>query len=391
MIPRLRLDIGWRDLASALAPVAASASELERQIAAYAPPATHSVAALSVRTLFDALLAETGASPVVMSALTIEDMAKLVRASGRTLDTVDIDIATLASSAEAMSQACASTGAALAVIAHLYGSRSAISPINGPIIVEDCAQAFDGNLRLSDGADVALYSFGPIKPATALGGAVGLFRDAALAERIRQRLAGYPQLPETWFLRRTLKFIGLKILNLRPVYTCLIAGLKLAGRDPDATLGGLARGFSSGKPIAEAVRHRPPRRMLALMARRLRSWKPSPDATPQMLARLAKIATVPGAATGVHRWWLAPILVGAPGDLITALRAKGYDATRGATSMRAITSDDNSPTPQATRLVDTVVYLPKPTNEHEAATLAVAVEIALETGIAGAAPRSALA
>mgnify|MGYP000166768879 CR=1 FL=1 len=41
----------------------------------------------------------------------------------------------------------------------------------GGLIVEDCAQAFDGTLRLPEGIDIALYSFGPIKVATALGGA----------------------------------------------------------------------------------------------------------------------------------------------------------------------------------------------------------------------------
>lgn len=90
MLPRLRLDIGWSDLLSALLPPHAGRMDLEQKIAAYAPADCDPVVALSVRTLFDAILAETGNAPVVMSAVTINDMAQLVHASGRALHTVDI-------------------------------------------------------------------------------------------------------------------------------------------------------------------------------------------------------------------------------------------------------------------------------------------------------------
>jgi len=280
MLPRLRLDIGWLDLLSVLLPTGRSATALEQAIAAHAPPESSAVVALSVRTLYDALLAETENSAVVMSAVTIDDMAALVRASGRELLTVDLGPDTLSPSPETVRAECESSDAGLVLIAQLYGSRADLQPLvaacrkPGRMIVEDCAQAFDGTLRLPEGIDVALYSFGPIKVATALGGAVGLFRDLELAERVRQRLAQYPPLPEIWFVRRTMKFLGLKFLNLTPVYTVLLAVLRLAGRDLDETLGNMARGFGGGQSITHAVRYRPPRRLLALLARRLRNWKP---------------------------------------------------------------------------------------------------------------------
>lgn len=383
MQPRLRLDIGWTDLLSAVAPAGRDADAFERAIAARAPADTHAVTALSVRTLFDAILAETGTRPVVMSAVTIEDMATLTRASGRALRAVDIDIKTLSPTPNAIRAACIGSDAGVVVIAHLFGSRAPTEAIaaacagQGRLIVEDCAQAFDGKLSIAPGADVALYSFGPIKVATALGGAVGLFRNGELADRVRRRLDAYPALPERWFIRRAIKYMGLKILNLVPVYTLLLILLRLVGRDPDEALGSMARGFSAGLPITQAVRRRPPRRLLRLLARRLDTWSPQPDATPNLLQRLSSHLTVPGLTTSPRRWWLAPVLARHPDRLIATLRAAGFDATRGATSMRPIRGDDEPMPDEAARMIASIVYLPKPTSLPIANRLADCVEAAL--------------
>lgn len=391
MLPRLRLDIGWLDLLSAVFPPRGSFADLEREIAAKAPPHTSAVAALSVRTLYDALLAETGNSPVVMSAVTIADMAGLVEASRRALHTVDLGPDTLSPTPEAVRATCEQSGAGLVLVAQLYGSRVDLQPLvaacraPGRLIIEDCAQAFDGDVRLPEDIDAALYSFGPIKVATALGGAVGLFRDAALAKRVQRRLLTYAPLPESWFVRRTIKFLGLKFLNLTPVYTAFLGTLRVAGRDPDRTLGNMARGFAGGQSITDAVRHRPPRRLLALLARRLGNWTPGPDATHWLLDRLGRRLAVPGLGTRPRHWWLAPIVVRDPQSLIEALRRGGFDATTGATSMGVIPDSHGHIAPEAQRMIASIVYLPKPPDAATAMALARSVEQALDGG-ASAAP-----
>jgi perosamine synthetase len=383
MLPRLRLDIGWSDLLSVLFAPVQGAAELEQAITARAPADSTAVVGLSVRTLYDALLAETGHSPVIMSAVTIDDMAELVRASGRDLHTVDLGPDTLSPSPETVQAECGRTNAGIVLIAQLYGSRADLKPViaacqsPGRLIIEDCAQAFDGTLRLPEGIDVSLYSFGPIKVATALGGAVGLFRDPALAERIRQRLARYAPLPESWFVRRAIKFLVLKFLNMTPVYTTLLAALRLARLDPDKTLGNMARGFAAGQSITDAVRHRPPRRLLALLARRLRNWRLRPDGTHLLLERLGTRLTVPGLATRPRHWWLAPVMVHDPKSLIAALRRDGFDATTGATSMGVIRDHQGHIAPEARRMIASIVYLPKPPDPVTATGLAESVELAL--------------
>lgn len=381
MQPRLRLDIGWRDLASIWQPVRRPA-EFDSQIALHAPADVFPVAGLSVRSLFLALLQETSRTrPVAMSAVTVADMAALARTCGCSVRPIDVEMGGLLPTPDAACQACGDdTG--LIVLAHLFGSRGSVEAIAAlcaapdRLIVEDCAQAFDGTLRLSPGADVALYSFGPIKTATALGGAVGLFRDQALAESVQRRMADWPALGDGWLLRRSLKYAALKLIGTPPIFGLFMALLTRLAGDPDAVIGSLARGFA-GRPIHEAVRRRPPPRLLRLLARRLDSWTIPADVTGPVLDRLSRHLTVPGLVARPAHWWLAPVLVPKAERLIATLRSLGYDATRGTTSMRALADESGSTPEVAARLIASVVYLPKPRNAAAAERLNRAVERAL--------------
>lgn len=383
MQPRLRPDIGWRDLASALLPLSRTRADSEAAIANQAAPQLSAVVGLSVRSLFHALLAERGGGrPVAMSAVTIADMANLVRAHGCEVRPVDIDIETLMPAPAVMQAACADD-AGMVVIAHLYGARAPMQPLAdlcrapGRLIIEDCAQAFDGKLSLSAGADVALYSFGPIKTATALGGAIALFHDPALAEAVRRRMADWPTMPDGWFRRRALKYAALKLLATPWLYGLFLAVLSRIVPNTEATLGKMARGFGNDKPIGEAVQYRPPARLLRLLQRRLTNWTPRAETSGELLERLSSRVTVPGIAQRPHHWWLAPILTTDPNGLIAKLRGLGFDATRGTTSMRALADVGGKSPETAARLISSVVYLPKPASSQTASKLAGAVERSL--------------
>lgn len=355
MQPRLRLDIGWRDLISILAPLSAPREALEARVAAFAPDGTTAVIGLSVRTLFDALLAETAAGrPVVMSAVNIEGLARLAAVHGCEVRAVDIDLSTLAPDRGDVGRAA--RGAAMVVLAHLYGRQLPEDRLRRPagvaLLVEDRAQAFDGGLEISPAADVALYSFGPIKAATALGGGIALFHDPDLGGRVAARLDRHRARSEGWFLRRACKYAILKAASAPLIYGRVIDALRLAGRDPDAAIGGMARGFSGDLP--GAVRHAPPLRMLRLLARRLERWGEPAPASEAAARAVSDLASVPGLqARG--RWWVLPIRHRYPDQLVRALRRRGLDATRGATSLRA-----TGEAPAASRLMSEVVYLPVP-------------------------------
>ena len=361
MHPRLRLDIGWGDLGAALGPPRRDA---RARIAAFWPHQA-AVAFLSVRTALDALLQALAIEPgdeIVMSAVNIESMAEVVRARGATIVPVDIDLGTLAPPVDAV-RAAITPRTRMILIAHLFGARVDLARYAAlrsarVLLVEDCAQGWGGDFRGSPDADVSLFSFGPIKRRTALGGAVAAFRDAALAKQCAAIEAAHPAMSDGWFLNRLAKFAVLKLISTPALYGLVLGAIQAATGDAERFVGAIARGFPPGDLIRR-IRFRPPARLLSLLQRRLRG--PHDDgariaAARDLLRQLGVEASFPGAQAPAHHFWLTAILAERPADAVPALRAAGYDVTRGATSLRAIGAN----APNAHRLIDHVLYLPAP-------------------------------
>lgn len=355
MHPRLTLDIAWPDL-------------LWAAFGGDRPEALPEglIEGLSVRTLFDAILSEAAlppGAPVVMSGVNIQNMADLVRLHGLDPHFVDIAPDTLLPEDGALLDAQARTGAKLCLIAHLFGGHSPVEATatlrtRDVCVIEDLAQGFSPQALAAEAAgDIALFSFGPIKRRTALGGALGRFRDPGLAARIRARIETYPPLGDDWFRARARKYLLLKALNHPLPYGLLFRLLKRMGRDPDTAIGGLARGFSGGD-LRHNIRHRPPQRLLQLMARQIaddRDLARRQAVGEAFLARLPVEARIgQAAAHSVH--WLLPVIAANPESLVETLRRHGFDATRGTTSLRAFTSAGA----QASHLVEHIVYPPHP-------------------------------
>ena len=361
--PRLRLDIGWGDLVFALAPAPGDwRADLARL---YQRPA---LPCLSVRTAFDALLQAIEAKPgdeIVLSAINIESMAAVAKAHNVTLVPVDIDVRTMAPSAEAM-RAAITPRTRLILIAHLFGARLSLAPYarvkpDHVLLVEDCAQAWRPGFQPSAEADVSLLSFGPIKRRTALGGAIALFRDVSLADRCAAIEARYAPMSETWFVQRVLKYCVLKVATAPLIYRGVHSLVQAITGDAEKAIGAAARGFPPGELLLR-LRRRPPQRMLKLMHRRLST--PVSDAervaaNRSVLERLPPAMAAIAADTPDHHYWLTPILIDDPGAASDALVKRGYDATRGATSLRAIETDARQ-APNARALMERVLYLPPP-------------------------------
>lgn len=365
MHPRLRLDIGWTDLFAA----------------AFGPPVTHKrmadlgddiqrnwpdrtvVVGLSVRTLFDGILAVLNLpnqAPIVASAINVEGMAQIAKAHGLKLTCVDVSSETLAPEPEAFSETTKNTGAKVGLIAQLYGAKADLASYhprtNGFLLIEDAAQAFAGDFHCGDPiADVTLFSFGPIKRASALGGAVAVFKNATLAAKLREHLYKYQQKSEMWYRLRALKYMALKALNTPVTYGLFWRGLKLLGKDPDKVIASSARGFDSDETPA-AVRFQPPRRMFARIAKQLsraHDWRQRFNAFAELTTTHASWRSLASAA------WLAPMICEQPQRVCSDLRAEGFDATRGATSLRCL---DPLAAPLAAEMLEKIVYLPHPTH-----------------------------
>jgi len=372
---RKRLDIGWSDLAVGLVRtlIAPSPERIQRQVEARWSRSADALACFSVRSGFDLLLATLQLPPkseVLMSAMTIPDMPRIAEHHGLVPVPVDLDLDTLGPNLESLRRSITPASRAM-VAAHLCGGRLNMEPIlavarqHGLFVIEDCAQAFDGRGYTGDpDADVSMFSFGPIKTGTALGGALVRVRDRELRERMRGRQAGRPVQKRRAFLLRLLKYAAFKGLSYPRVYGLLVRAWRAMGRDYDRMVNGSVRGFP-GPDFFDRIRQQPCASLLAVLDRRLRRYDrgrlESRAAKGDRLSRLLgdKVLCAGRAATP-HNSWVFPIVVENPTEVIAALRQAGFDATQGH-SMCVVSPPEDRPrhaAQRATLALAKIVYLP---------------------------------
>lgn len=376
MIPRGPLDISWPDLAyGACAALrsgdrdAAKAEVLER----FGDDPDTGMVCLSVRTGFDLLLdrlALPEGSEVLMSAVTIRDMVSIVREHGLVPVPVDLDPATLAVEPEAL-RAAVSPRTRAVVVAHLFGSWSPLDPVmevareHGLLVIEDLAQSyvFDRH-RGHPGADARLFSFGALKTVTALGGAVVQLRDPDLLARMRAAYAARPLQTGPEFLKRVLRYGFFRALGYRTTFGAFVKLCRLAGTTHEAFIARTSGSFA-GDGLFAKVRRRPSYGQLALLARRLRT------ADPGLLRRRTAAARVvagrmpdverPGSEAPYHTHWVFPVLVSDPDALMRHLWSRGFDATRGGSSLCLVEPPPERPDlkpARACRMMERILFLP---------------------------------
>jgi perosamine synthetase len=374
--PRLQLHIRFSELAASLLSFfyVSNQEKQIREIQSFWKGNQDILVTLSVRTSLDLLLQSLNlpaGSEVLMSAVNIRDMVEVVKRHGLVPVPVDISLDTLAPSLQLL-EALISEKSRVFLVAHLFGSIIDLQPYaqlcqkHNILLVEDCAQAFAGSKYY--GYEEADISFGPIKSCTALGGAVTLIRDKSLAEKMKSFEEQYPCRGEFWFLKRVLKYFGLKLFSTPGIYYYLLAFLRLLDRDLDVVINSLTRGFAQGD-ILSKIRYRPPHRMVELLSRRLRhcntNWFQQRESKARkFLAMLLPEIPGIGNKADYHSFWVFPILVSNPESLMAHLREKGFDATRGNTSLICIEdlrSQDKQPASHpinGKHLIDHVLYLP---------------------------------
>jgi len=372
---RKRIDIGWSDLGAAvlhcLRPFdrAAAQRELERAWSG----AHDALACLSVRSGFDLLLGTLDLPPgseILVSAVTIPDMVRIIREHGLVPVPVDVEIESMAPKLERV-QAAVTPATRAILVAHLCGGRFPVEPLaevasqHGLLLFEDCAQAFAGpGYRGDPAADVSMFSFGPIKTATSLGGALLRVRDRDLLGRMRARQAAYPVQSRPYYLRRLAKFAAMKVGAMRPVLAAIVALWKLLGRDADRMINGTARGFP-GPAFFSMIRRQPSAPLLSLMRRRLRRFDADrlarrTDRGEFLTGYLDGRVTCPGTRTRPHTHWVFPVLADNPGEVIAALGGAGFDATQGQ-SMCVVAPPADRPEldpTEARLMLAKTVYLP---------------------------------
>lgn len=373
MWPAKRLDFDWSDVAAAIRdclgsrPAEDAAFDLEQQWAG-----EEALACLSVRTGFDLLLAALDFPPgseILMSAVTIPDMVRIALHHKLLPVPVDLELETLAPRLDQIEAAITPRTRAI-VAAHLFGSRVPMEPIlqiarrHGLVVIEDVAQSLTGPQdRGHPDSDAALFSFGPIKTATALGGALVRGKDRELLARMRQIAAEYPLQPRMAYLKRVLKYAGFQVGLSRPAYTSIAAVLKATGCDYDRIFANLVRGFP-GPDLIPRLRQRPCASLMGLVARRLSHFNSARlerrgERGHQLAKRLAPRFCLPGHAASEHSHWVVPILADDPPAMIAYLARAGFHATQGRSLCVVPPPPDALLQPStAQRLLGAAVFLP---------------------------------
>ena len=263
MIARKRIDIDWSDLADGLGACVRAKPPHENTFCD-----AESLVCLSIRSGFDLLLGCLGlpaGSEVLVSALTISAMPRILIEHGLVPVPVELDSSPLSVTHEALRDAVTPQTKAI-LVAHLFGSRMDMEPVlafareHHLLVIEDCAQAFVGAaFKGHPESDVRMFSFGPIKTATAIGGAVLFVRDAALREKMQQRQATYPEQSTAGYFRRLLVFGLFKSLLAPGPYSVIIGLSRLSGKNHDEVVTSLGQSFA-GPGFFAKIRHRPDRK-----------------------------------------------------------------------------------------------------------------------------------
>lgn len=375
MIPRKPLDIGLSDLClgAAYCLWQEDRAAIERRTEANWHAGGASMVCLSVRSGFDALLSALNfpaGSEILVSALTIRDMPRIIQAHGLIAVPVDIDIDDLSLSLASLERAVTPRTKAI-LVAHLFGGRMAMAPVvafaknRGLVVIEDCAQAYSADAYCGHpDSDVSLFSFGSIKTATALGGAILRFRDRSLRDLVQRQQERWPVQRRSDFFARIAKYSLLVALAWRPLYTLFVSLCRAAGTSHDHVISARVRGFP-GEDFFAKIRARPSVPLLKLLERRLAHYDRGEIVSRMTVANLAKQLMPqlrrPGAGAAHHSYWLYPILHDRPDELIDFLWRRGFDATQGASSMHVVRPPSDRPWLAATNaevLFAQLLYLP---------------------------------
>ena len=313
---------------------------LTRDVEDYWSSDDDTLATFSVRGGFDlalqAMNLEDG-DEVIFSAINIKGMPKIAKDHGLTGVPLDLDIDHLAPSPEQLERVITPRSKVL-VVAHLFGALLDLDALidvahrNGIIVVEDCAQAFDGQAYPGHPkADLSMFSFGPLKTATALGGGLLRVRDAALLARMRAIQSEYSIQSNKAHFKRLIKFCMFKFATMPSVFGVINKVYRLLGRDYDDAIGEQVRNVAP-QGSAKKFRRRPSAALLHLLKRRLYTFKDGEldvrVARGEQLRRLlAGKVVVPGTDNPHHNYWVFPILADDPQAFIAELKARGFDSS----------------------------------------------------------------
>lgn len=346
----IRMDIRGSDLGIAMASCFRDFDRplvLERLMAQW-PKDKHPLVSLCVRSGLDLFLQAISlprGSEILVSAITHPDMISIIYAHGVCPLPIDVDTASLAPKLDKIREAIGPKTKAV-MVAHLCGSRLALDEMvvlcreNHLYLIEDCAQAYDGAYLGHPETDISLFSFGPLKNFTALGGALACLRDEKILARMNTIQAGYPIQSNGSYARRVLKYGLLHfITSSRSACGATLALIQRFGLDPNQVTRSWTKGYPGPFDMAR-FRQQPATALLAVLGRSLRhadlkriaARKRAGEWLTEQIPAVKRI----GSESLNHTFWIFPVLVKNPQKAIESLRGCGFQAFAGLSNLTVL-------------------------------------------------------
>ena len=222
-------------------------------------------------------------------------------------------------------------------------------------MLEDCAQAYAGTrFRGHPDADLALFSFGPMKTGTALGGAIAGVRCPGVFADMRRLRDADPAQPTLEYWRRTVLYGVFKALTQPSLFGAFAKVADTLGTDREQWLHGLTRNVPP-EDLIRRLRRRPCTTLLRVLHRRLASGdsllKRRSEQGTVLADALGAHVALPTRAAMPHGFWMVPVLPRDRRALVQGLRDAGFDAMSG----RLATVEGNARgTPGAATLAEAV-------------------------------------
>ena len=362
MIPRGRLDIDFlslfKGIGFCIADIFSSRTKVKDN--------ENTLHCLSVRTGLDLTLRSLDLVPeseILVTNINIPDMFSIVSAHGLVAVPLSLNKHTLGLFTTQV-EALITPHTKAILITHLFGAIMDIGAViklaryHNLIVIEDCAQAYNGAYNGHPETDVVMFSFGLIKTNTSLTGAMLRFSNTGLCSKVKLLNAELPVQSAKMYLKKLFKAIAIQIMTLRLPYTLLYYYSRLAGKDFDDVLAGFTRGFP-GADVMAKIRFRPCQANLRMMRARKRNFSLNNIVKRKNVAsgitKIVPDAMKIGCLNTEHTYWVLPIERKNPGELIEILRNKGVDATAKASSLVKL---GKLPTIEDELVLDDLVYLP---------------------------------
>lgn len=373
MIPRGKLDIPFSNILRGIR-YCFSAGLFPDPIYKSPVEKTPKLITLSVRTGFDLVLEALNFPPgteILVTDINIPDMFNIISAHQLIAVPLSLNKYSLQINPEEIEAAIGPATKAI-LITHLFGGITPLNQIqeiankHQLILLEDCAQAFQGNgYNGHPKSDVLMYSFGMIKTNTAITGAVIQINDHELYSRVNTLNNQLPIQKVSIYFKKLIKAMLISLLSRRIFYTFFYKIMSAGGKDFDQLLSSFTRGFPGNDPLNK-IRYRPCKPNQLLLEKRLSNFKEAQFSLRQKLFRDV-LADLPkeiqiGCSNLLNTNWVIPIECRYPEEMISHLHANGYDATAKASSLVRLPNSVRTQEKPDQLLLTSLVYLPMDTS-----------------------------